>query len=146
MTQELEISSSSTCQRFIAVLQGRSILIHVSSLCVNTFYLVHKSREEIVKEKFEIWNGCLRNAVEEFTSVHQDSTVLLFSSFEAFNMFLNNPEQHGIETEDLRRSGGKVWVDHIHPTAKVHDYIANQVAAFLGAVQSSSSLVRPEQE
>jgi phospholipase/lecithinase/hemolysin len=142
MTQELEISSSSTCQRFIAVLQERSILIHVPSLCVNPFCVVNKSWEETVKEKFEIWNNCLRNAVEEFTSVHQDSTVLFFSSFEAFDVFLNNPEQHEIETEDLRRSGGKVWVDHIHPTTKVHDYIANQVATFLGTVRSSSSLVQ----
>ena len=107
---------------------------------------MHKSQEETVKEKFEIWNGCLRSAVEVFISTHQDSTVLFFSSFEAFDIFLNNPEQHGIETKDLRRSGGRVWVDHIHPTTKVHDYIANQIAAFLGAVQSPSSLVQPEQE
>ena len=91
--------------------------------------------EAVVEEKFQAWNTALRNAAQDFGENHPDATVLLFSSFEAFDTILDRPEEFGFDPEDVKRSNGSIWTDHIHPTSKVHDYIARRVAAFLGSVQ-----------
>jgi phospholipase/lecithinase/hemolysin len=91
--------------------------------------------EAIVEEKIQTWNTALRDAAQDFGENHSDATVLLFSSFEAFDTILNKPEEHGFNPEDVKRLNGGIWLDHIHPTSKVHDYIARRVAAFLESVQ-----------
>jgi phospholipase/lecithinase/hemolysin len=97
--------------------------------------LVRSHLEEVVFEKFQAWNTALRNAAQQFGKNHPDATVLVFSSFEVFDTILDRPEEHGFDPKDVKRSGGSVWMDHIHPTSKVHDYIARHVAAFLESVQ-----------
>ncbi len=98
-------------------------------------------REEPVMEKIQTWNESLGKEVEAFTSAHSDATVLLFSSYEAFDTLLDNAEQNGLKAQDRKRHGGDIWVDHIHPTSKVHDNIARRVAAFLDDIQSSPANV-----
>jgi phospholipase/lecithinase/hemolysin len=94
-----------------------------------------------VAEKFQTWNTALRNAAQQFGKDHPEATILLFSSFEAFDAILNKPEEHGLDPEDVKRFGGSIWMDHIHPTSKVHDRIAYRVASFLESVVSKEDAV-----
>lgn len=73
----------------------------------------------------------MREAAKSFSSTHADSSVFLFSSFDLFSTILHDPITYGFEAADVKRRGGSVWVDHIHPTSKVHGYIAEAVAKFL---------------
>ena len=41
------------------------------------------------------------------------------------------PEVYGFDKEDVRKYGGSIWVDFLHPTSKVHDHIASNLADFL---------------
>ena len=86
-------------------------------------------------EKIQTWNECLGKEVKAFATAHPDATALLFSSYEAFDTLLDNAEQNGLKAQDRKRRGGDIWIDHIHPTSKVHDNIARRVAAFLDNIQ-----------
>lgn len=77
---------------------------------------------------FDNWNTSLRVGAKKFSDAHDDATVLLFSSFRAFETFLDDPEVNGFEKKDIRKWGGSVWVDHIHPSSQVHEFIASHVA------------------
>ena len=57
--------------------------------------------------------------------------MFLFSSFRLFESMLDMPEAYGFKNEDVRKSGGSVWMDSLHPTSKVHDHIASNLADFL---------------
>lgn len=91
--------------------------------------------EAVVAKKYETWNTALSNATEQFAKDHPDATVLLFSSFEAFDALLSNPEEHGFDPKDVTLDGGSIWMDHLHPTSKVHDHIARRIATFLESVR-----------
>lgn len=67
--------------------------------------------------------------------MHDDLTALLFSSHRLFLSLLKNPDMYGFEAQDVRKMGGDIWVDHIHPTSKVHDIVASEIAVFLAGVQ-----------
>jgi len=77
------------------------------------------------------WNKSLSEMISEFTATHSDATALLFSTWETFTRILDDPVAHGFPKGDARRWGGSVWVDHLHPSSKVHDFIAKDVAIFL---------------
>ena len=47
------------------------------------------------------------------------------------------PEVYEFDKGDVRRYGGSVWVDALHPTSKVHDHIANNLADFLQEIAAS---------
>jgi len=91
-------------------------------------------RQEKMRTTFESWNLTLREAIERFCAAHHDVSIFLFSSFKAFDILLDDPETYGLKVEDIRRFNGTVWVDHIHPTSQVHDFIANNVANFLTGI------------
>jgi len=99
---------------------------------------VTSNMEAVVVKKFQIWNKALRSGAQQFAKDHPDTTVLLFSSFEAFDTILNKPEAHGFDPGDLKRSGGSIWMDNIHPTSKVHDHLAHYLTAFLETVHPTS--------
>jgi len=102
---------------------------------MQSLFPVPDYREETVMEKIQTWNEYLGKEVEAFATAHPDATALLFSSYEAFDTLLDNAEQNGLKAQDRKRHGGNIWIDHIHPTSKVHDNIARRVAAFLDSVQ-----------
>ncbi|KAF8154742.1 hypothetical protein B0H34DRAFT_852737 [Crassisporium funariophilum] len=77
------------------------------------------------------WNASLRIAIQTFCKAHPKISAFLFSSFQLFDSILDTPEAYGFKSEDARQSGGTIWLDWLHPTGKVHDHIANGVAAFL---------------
>ena len=63
--------------------------------------------------------------------------MFLFSSFRLFESILDMPEVYGFNDEDIRRYGGSVWTDFLHPTSKVHDHIASNLADFLEEIAPS---------
>lgn len=80
------------------------------------------------------WNIALGETVEAFASKHEDVTVLIYSSHATFTKFLDNPEKYDFTPGDVRRRGSSVWVDHLHPTSKVHRVVAQDLAEFLETV------------
>lgn len=47
------------------------------------------------------------------------------------------PEVYGFKDEDVRQHAGSVWMDSLHPTSKVHDHIASNLADFLTEISPS---------
>lgn len=84
---------------------------------------------------FDNWNSALLEAIQTFCNLHVDITAMLFSSSATFNALLDEPEAYGFEPSDIRKAWGSVWVDSLHPTSKVHDVIARNMADFLGEVR-----------
>jgi lysophospholipase L1-like esterase len=85
---------------------------------------------------FRSWNGSLRVSARNFAEKHKDCTVLLFSAYQTFDMFLDDPETNGFPADDTNRMGGAIWVDHLHPTSKVHDIVARDLADFLTEISA----------
>lgn len=83
----------------------------------------------------------MREAAKSFSSTHADSSVFVFSSFDLFHTILGDPTTYGFEAADVKRRGGSVWVDHLHPTSKVHDHIAEAIAKFLTEIPTTNQVV-----
>ncbi|KAJ7723284.1 hypothetical protein DFH07DRAFT_971632 [Mycena maculata] len=79
------------------------------------------------------WNVELKKAAPLFAERHPDATVMVYSAWDTFNVLLDDPEAHGFPPQDVRRREGSIWFDHLHPTSKVHDFIARDMSAFLSA-------------
>ncbi|KAL6305258.1 hypothetical protein BKA93DRAFT_896374 [Sparassis latifolia] len=89
--------------------------------------------EQRSSDIYELWNTELREAIIHFSTAHSDVTTLLFSSWATFIRVLDDPMSHGFEVEDVVRNAGRIWVDHLHPTSRMHDWIARDLAEFLSA-------------
>ncbi|KAI0362113.1 hypothetical protein OH77DRAFT_1416330 [Trametes cingulata] len=82
---------------------------------------------------YEFWNSCLQAQVASFAARHPDVTTLFFSSWATFTRVLDDPVAHGFSPEHVSRAGGDIWADNLHPSSKMHDWIAHDVAEFLQA-------------
>ncbi|KIY72193.1 carbohydrate esterase family 16 protein [Cylindrobasidium torrendii FP15055 ss-10] len=80
------------------------------------------------------WNSNLVSKAEKFSSQRPDVTCLLWSSFDASNTILDRPKEHRFDRADLKKSGGGIWVDHIHPTSAYHNHIAKYLTDFLKGI------------
>ncbi|KAJ7449239.1 hypothetical protein FB451DRAFT_754571 [Mycena latifolia] len=80
------------------------------------------------------WNTALQTAAASFAAAHPDATVLIYSAWDTFNALLDDPEAHGFPVGDVRKAGGAIWYDNLHPTSRVHDFVARDMSAFLGGV------------
>lgn len=118
--------------RFISVRQVRGPPITTSP--TETTDAVMEHRREAASRSYDVWNSALRRQVQAFCAMHDDITALLFSSHRLFQSLLENPEVYGFEAQDAHKMGGGIWFDYIHPTSKVHDFIASDVADFLEEV------------
>ncbi|KAG6917967.1 hypothetical protein DXG01_017151 [Tephrocybe rancida] len=96
---------------------------------------VPASREDSVAAVFENYNTELNEAACVFATKHPEITVLVYSSEGTFNGFLDSPEEYGFLRSDCKKAGGSIWYDILHPTSKVHDYVARDLAQFLGNVE-----------
>jgi phospholipase/lecithinase/hemolysin len=85
-------------------------------------------------EPYINWNSGLYTSILDFSAAHEDITTLLYSSYATFNQLLDNPQGHGFDQKDVKKQGGCIWVDHLHPTSQVHDWIAKHIAEFLVSV------------
>lgn len=88
---------------------------------------------------YENWNNVLRKQVALFTDRHANATVFLFSSWDTFNRVLDDPVGHGFQPEHVSRAGGDIWVDNLHPSSKMHDWIAHDLSLFLNAQAAHSN-------
>ncbi|KAJ6538862.1 hypothetical protein DFH09DRAFT_1176448 [Mycena vulgaris] len=77
------------------------------------------------------WNAELCLSVAKFASAHPDARILTFSAFDCFMRILDHPKEHGIKPKDVSAAGGSVWRDNLHPTSKIHQIFAQDLAAFL---------------
>lgn len=67
--------------------------------------------------------------------INEGASVMLFSSYESMSAILDDPEGHGFPEADIKKmSGSSIWVDHMHPTSRVHDLLARDLSRFLGKI------------
>jgi lysophospholipase L1-like esterase len=83
------------------------------------------------------WNMALHDGIQDFCTRHRDITALLFSSYATFHQILTSPAQYGFSSADLGLRGGRIWLDHIHPSSAVHDVLARDLAEFLNSIPPS---------
>ncbi|KAJ7113267.1 SGNH hydrolase-type esterase domain-containing protein [Mycena crocata] len=84
-----------------------------------------------ISDTYMSWNATLRTQVAAFAAAHPDARILTFSAFDTFTCILDHPTNHGFSKNDMSRAGGDVWRDHLHPTSRVHEIFARELAAFL---------------
>ncbi|KAI0077245.1 hypothetical protein K474DRAFT_1707544 [Panus rudis PR-1116 ss-1] len=90
-----------------------------------------ESIRERTSQGFRKWNQHLREAINQFASSRTDVTTMLYSSYDLFTRMFTNPQAYGFTDEDIGKWGGAVWIDHIHPTTRVHREIAGDLFKFL---------------
>lgn len=104
--------------------------MHTANFCK-----VPKGQEQTSAPNYLTWNTTLGEALDGFSKSHDDASIFLFSSFEVFENVLDKPKDFGIKEREVRKAGGAIWVDHLHPTSKMHDILASSLAGFLGQIQ-----------
>ncbi|KIJ59860.1 carbohydrate esterase family 16 protein [Hydnomerulius pinastri MD-312] len=83
------------------------------------------------------WNTALRDAAQKFALAHDGASVMIFSSWDTFTRILDDAASYGF---DANAKFGGIWIDHLHPTTKVHDILAREISTCLnGAVKSGVS-------
>ncbi|KAF9528018.1 hypothetical protein CPB83DRAFT_364703 [Crepidotus variabilis] len=87
--------------------------------------------------RIQAWNTALVSAAAAFQTKHSDISTFVYDSWTLFSKLLDNPSQYGFT--DVTTTGGSFWQDVIHPKAKVHDYMAQDLVAFLKSQTPSSS-------
>ncbi|KAH8834004.1 SGNH hydrolase-type esterase domain-containing protein [Flagelloscypha sp. PMI_526] len=95
---------------------------------------------ERAKASITNWNKCLHQSAQKLAAAHPETTVLIFSLHKLFSALLHDPEAYGFPVEDRKRAMGQIWVDHIHPSSRVHEIIASGFADFLSDVRQASEL------
>ncbi|KAF7303687.1 Lipase-GDSL domain-containing protein [Mycena indigotica] len=91
-----------------------------------------------IAENYVGWNTELTKSAASFAATHSDCTVLLFSAWDTFNALLDDPVGHGFCKGDESKAYSSVWTDMLHPTSRVHDFVALDVVEFLREVERSS--------
>ncbi|KAG8840414.1 hypothetical protein FRB91_006115 [Serendipita sp. 411] len=85
-----------------------------------------------------LWNIELERRLRTFAAEKEAAggpiTATYFSSHKVFTAFLDDPEEYGFPKSDVRRSGGEIWVDHLHPTPAVHAIIAKELDDMLNGI------------
>ena len=92
------------------------------------------SEEKLTHEE---WNDKLKEFSLGFARRHPDATVLICSSWVTFTRVLDDPTAFGFEEGDQSKRGGSIWLDHSHPTSKMHDEIAKDVLSLLRSLKPS---------
>lgn len=95
--------------------------------------------ESVTGNAYEKWNEMLRKNVRAFLSENEDVTTMVLSSFDFFNLVFETPSKYGFEEKDIRRRYGPVWADHIHPTSRMHELLAERVNEFLRSYPASET-------
>jgi phospholipase/lecithinase/hemolysin len=93
--------------------------------------------------RYPAYNLRLQNRIRQFASSISEAgsdpiTVLYFSFYKVFTSILDAPEEYGFLREDLKKKGGSIWFDNLHPTSKVHAILAAELDTFLSGVESNN--------
>ncbi len=81
--------------------------------------------------RFGNWNDELRRGLVNFAAAHPDATVMLFSAWDTFTRILSDPARYGFNPADRTIQGGSIWFDFMHPTSRIHNILAGEIAQFL---------------
>lgn len=73
------------------------------------------------------WNLVLESSLMKFQEAHADISALMFSTHETFTHVVQDPS---LVPKD------EVWIDHIHPSSRMHDFVARDLFAFLNSVEA----------
>lgn len=85
-------------------------------------------------QPYNKWNEAVEKQAAAFSQTNRDATIMIFSSHATFSSILDEPDAYGFSEADVRKRAGEVWVDHLHPTSKVHEWVARDLGQFLGSV------------
>lgn len=97
--------------------------------------------------RFIEWNKVLARKIREFAAAAGDPiSALYFSSHKVFEDILNNPKSFGFPEKHVKKDGGDIWVDHLHPTSAVHAIVAAEMEKFLNSVHLEQTLQKVEEE
>lgn len=102
--------------------------------CVIRLILMPSAASTIFPERAErcqIWNAKLADSVLEFSNQHQDATMLLFDDHTLFTRLHEDPVAFGFSEGSGHMYDQELYVDNIHPTTKVHQIVAREVASLL---------------
>jgi len=96
-------------------------------------------------KNIQAWNSALVTAAAAFQAKYTDASTFVYDSWSVhlnsinilfllllrtlYSKLLDNPSQYGFT--DIKTSGGSFWQDVIHPKAKVHQYMAEDLQKFL---------------
>jgi hypothetical protein len=81
----------------------------------------------------------IREFVSDVSEPGKDPiTALYFSSYKVFTSIFDNLEEYGFPPDHVKRPGGSIWADHLHPTSVVHAILAVELEKFLSEVESSA--------
>ncbi|KAG8805778.1 hypothetical protein FRC17_005339 [Serendipita sp. 399] len=93
--------------------------------------------------KMVLWNIELQHRIRTFAAEKKAAgypiTVLYFSSHKVIASILDDPEAYGFPKEDIKKDGGAIWVDQLHPTSAVHAVLAKELDLMLKATRPMSS-------
>ncbi|KLO08948.1 hypothetical protein SCHPADRAFT_908199 [Schizopora paradoxa] len=89
-----------------------------------------EERPELADD-YKNWNALLHKHTKEFHTAHPKSTILMYSSYDLFTRVNQEPVKYGFAAKDVKRRRGPMWMDHLHPTSKMHKVIADDIEAFL---------------
>jgi len=84
-----------------------------------------------VTETYRNWNDNLHLSAKIFHDRRPDITVLMYSSWDLFHKVFESPGEFGFAQSELKKRGGEMWMDHLHPTSKMHEIIARDIERFL---------------
>lgn len=58
----------------------------------------------------------------------------------------SDPGAYGFSKGDLKKAGGAIWMDRLHPTSAMHKVVADDLDDFLGAYRTPGVETRKEGE
>lgn len=85
------------------------------------------------------WKINLSRAVHDFCGRYPEASVFLYSSWQLFEKVLTGPENYGFSKQDVKKRGGKLWMDHLHPTSAFHLILADDIELFLNNLPPSEA-------
>lgn len=94
-----------------------------------------RSKQPGSGDNYKLWNTTLHQAVEAFISARPDATAIIYSSYATFTRVLDDPVKFGFGKDDQKKRDGTIWVDHLHPTSKMHREIAQDVSTLLSGIE-----------
>lgn len=63
----------------------------------------------------------------------------MYSSYALFTKVNEDPAKYGFAPEDVKKRRGPMWMDHLHPTTKMHKVIADDLEGFLKSYPAHTS-------
>lgn len=64
----------------------------------------------------------------------EGASIMFFSVHECLSAILDSPATYALSEADVNKMDGSIWVDHLHPTSRIHDFVARDLSRFLGKI------------